>query len=283
MSPARARAAAWLPFLRLVRLPACLSPAADVLAGACLQGEAWSFALARTLLASALVYAAGMALNDHADRHEDAVHRPERPLPRGEIRPGGALGLGLGLLGLAIAVSAVPLVHAGLAVLVLFYDYVGKRTPWLAVPAMGLLRALNLLSFPLGLTAVLTPALLIAATAYGIYIAGITLLGCSEDAPAPRRRVQALACIPPLAAALGGWFAVGTLWPALAAAAFVPRILRLAAPTPAAIRALMLPLLLGTLVYTGLLCLGVARYAEAAAILAALPLARRLSRWIAPT
>ncbi|WP_375373510.1 UbiA family prenyltransferase, partial [Micromonospora sp. ATA51] len=43
--------------------------------------------------ASVLLYWAGMAANDWADRHLDAVERPERPIPSGRVSPPAALGL----------------------------------------------------------------------------------------------------------------------------------------------------------------------------------------------
>ena len=89
------RSSAAGPWLRLVRAGTLFSPAADVLACACLAGSPWSMDVARGAAASVLVYAAGMVLNDHADRREDAAHRPERPIPRGEIGPGAALAVGL--------------------------------------------------------------------------------------------------------------------------------------------------------------------------------------------
>ncbi|MEV1147144.1 UbiA family prenyltransferase [Micromonospora sp. NPDC049799] len=80
----------------LVRAPAALSVPGDVVAGA---------AAARSLdrrtpglaAASVLLYWAGMAGNDWADRRLDAVERPERPIPSGRVAPEVALGLAVGL------------------------------------------------------------------------------------------------------------------------------------------------------------------------------------------
>ncbi|MGV9888940.1 UbiA family prenyltransferase, partial [Streptomyces sp. NPDC003395] len=85
MSP---RLRAWA---ELLRLPALCTVPGDVLAGAAAAGVRPD---RRTLLAvgaSVCLYEAGMALNDWADRAEDAVDRPHRPLPSGRVRPAAAL------------------------------------------------------------------------------------------------------------------------------------------------------------------------------------------------
>ncbi|MZG15114.1 prenyltransferase, partial [Streptomyces sp. SID5914] len=74
----------------LLRLPALFTVPGDALAGAAAAGARPG---PRTLLAigsSLCLYEAGMALNDWADRAEDAAERPHRPLPSGRIRPAAA-------------------------------------------------------------------------------------------------------------------------------------------------------------------------------------------------
>src|SRR5712675_1691119 len=106
-----------LPYLRLVRVGTLFSPAADVVAGMCLAGAPWSNR----------AVAGGMVLNDYADRTIDAVQRPERPLPRGDVRPQTALALGLALLLLGCLLSSWLPYHLLMAALVLGYDFLGKR------------------------------------------------------------------------------------------------------------------------------------------------------------
>ncbi|MBT2441398.1 UbiA family prenyltransferase [Streptomyces sp. ISL-36] len=110
-----------------------------------------------TLLAigsSLCLYEAGMALNDWADRAEDAVDRPHRPIPSGRITPGAALAASAALtaagLGLAARAGRPALaVATGLAATVWSYDLHLKHTS--AGPAaMAAARALDLL---LGATA----------------------------------------------------------------------------------------------------------------------------------
>ncbi|MCX4458212.1 UbiA family prenyltransferase [Streptomyces sp. NBC_01340] len=146
-TPARAWA-------ELLRLPALFTVPGDVLAGAATTGARPD---SRTLLAiasSLCLYEAGMALNDWADRTEDALERPHRPLPSGRIRPSAALAAAgaLTAAGLALAARAgrpALAVAAPLAATVWAYDLALKRTP--AGPAaMATARGLDLL---LGATA----------------------------------------------------------------------------------------------------------------------------------
>lgn len=133
----------------LLRLPALFTVPGDTLAGAA--------ALAarpdrRTLYAvgtSLCLYEAGMALNDWADRAEDAVERPQRPLPSGRVPPAAALGAAgaLTAAGLALALRAgrpATAVAVPLAATVWSYDLVLKRTAAGPV-AMAAARALDLL------------------------------------------------------------------------------------------------------------------------------------------
>ncbi|GAB2713743.1 hypothetical protein GCM10027072_01850 [Streptomyces bullii] len=90
-----------------------------------------------------------MALNDWADREEDAAERPHRPLPSGRIRPAGALTAACALTGAGLALAAragrpALAVAAPLAATVWAYDLTLKHTP--AGPAaMAAARALDLL------------------------------------------------------------------------------------------------------------------------------------------
>lgn len=279
----------WLPWSRLVRAGALFSPAADVVAGMALAGTPWSVAAVRTVLASVCVYAAGMVLNDYADREEDAKARPERPLPRGEIRPGKAAAAGLALATAGIALSAAPLWHFGLVLMVLLYDFVAKRWHPSAIVVMGCLRGLNLLGGAWFATHTVGTPALAAALCYAVAVAAITGLGiCEDGASAQARTVGAWILLAVGSASLGVLLAGGWLSPAavgvpLAALAFV-RLPRGPAPvSPLRIRKEMLKLLLGCLVYTAALCAVASRWLEAGAILGCAPLARAISRRIQPT
>lgn len=141
-----ARLGAWA---ELLRLPALFTVPGDALAGAAAAGARPG---PRTLLAigsSLCLYEAGMALNDWADRAEDAVERPHRPLPSGRIRPAAALTAAGALTGAGLALAAgagrpALAVAAPLAATVWAYDLALKHTP--AGPgAMAAARGLDLL------------------------------------------------------------------------------------------------------------------------------------------
>ena len=197
-----------LPVLRLCRIGMWFSPAADVLAGAAVAEVAFDGAVARAMLASMLLYGAGMVWNDIADRELDAIQRPERPLPRGDLSQRFAAMLGVALLGAGLAVTPCFTHHALIASLVMFYDFLGKRLEWLAALNMGTLRALNL-GTGLQLAAADAPetarrALLLAALCYGIYIVAVTIVGIFEDTPSVRARaVSTVQAAPPIVAFAG--------------------------------------------------------------------------------
>ncbi|MFH9980824.1 SCO3242 family prenyltransferase [Streptomyces sp. NPDC017179] len=143
--PALGTPADWV---ELLRLPALFTVPGDALAGAAAAGRAPG---ARTLLAigsSLCLYQAGMALNDWADRAEDAAERPHRPLPSGRIAPGAALAAAgaLTALGLALAARAgrpALTVAVPLAATVWAYD-LGLKRNWAGPPAMAAARSLDL-------------------------------------------------------------------------------------------------------------------------------------------
>ncbi|GAA2557368.1 UbiA family prenyltransferase [Streptomyces levis] len=157
--------------VRLVRAPAALSVPGDVLCGAAAAGRG---AGGRTLgmAASAVcLYWAGMALNDYADACLDALERPERPIPAGEVRRGTALTVATGLTAGALALAAVAGRRRGLAAAIPLaatvwaYDLFLKDTP--AGPAtMAAARGLDVLMGG-GLRAA-APAAAVALHTYGV-------------------------------------------------------------------------------------------------------------------
>ncbi|MFD0337637.1 SCO3242 family prenyltransferase [Streptomyces sp. NPDC127117] len=138
----------------LLRVSALFTVPGDALAGAAASGRRPNGSTVLAVGASLCLYEAGMALNDWADREEDAVDRPHRPIPSGRIAPGAALAAAGALtaagLGLAARAGRPALaVATGLAATVWAYDLRLKHTP--AGPAaMAAARGLDLL---LGATA----------------------------------------------------------------------------------------------------------------------------------
>ncbi|MEB8343903.1 UbiA family prenyltransferase [Streptomyces endophyticus] len=224
----------------MLRFPALFTVPGDALAGAAATGSRPTRGTLLAIGASVSLYAAGMTLNDWADRDEDARDRPHRPLPSGRVRPAHALAAA-GVLtgtGLALACRAGRTTGAlatALAATVWAYDLRLKGTA--AGPAaMGAARGLDLLmgaaaSAPAGSRGVLgraVPAATAGAGARGVVKS--TLVGATEGA-----RASGIAGLLPAAAAAqagarGGLRAVragvtssvgvlGPLAPALTAAA----------------------------------------------------------------
>ncbi|MGN9779370.1 SCO3242 family prenyltransferase [Micromonospora sp. H33] len=281
-------------FAELVRAPAALSTPGDVVAGAAAAG-ALDRRVPALAGASVLLYWAGMAANDWADRHLDAVERPERPIPSGRVAPAAALGLSAGLTaaGLAVAglvggrralATAVPLAGAVWA-----YDLAAKNTS--AGPAvMATCRGLDVL---LGASGGQRRRAVPAAITVAAHTYTVTALSRREVKGADRRLPMAtLAGTAAVAAATisGGRRQRGwrTLVPAALAGWYAARYggaqARAAAdPTAAHVRAAVgagivwLPMLQGALTArAGAAALGVA-------VAAAAPLGRRLARKLSPT
>ncbi|MBI39585.1 MAG: hypothetical protein CMF59_08295 [Leptospiraceae bacterium] len=92
-------------------------------------------------------YYAGMILNDVFDRESDALERPERPLPRGWIKPGVAAAMGYyllicGLIFAAFQGQASFLIALLLSLSILLYDRWIKRG-LAGSMVMGFCRYLN--------------------------------------------------------------------------------------------------------------------------------------------
>ncbi|MEU5914185.1 SCO3242 family prenyltransferase [Micromonospora sp. NPDC047527] len=192
----------------LVRAPAALSVPGDVVAGAAAAG-ALSPRTPALAGASVLLYWAGMAANDWADRRLDAVERPERPIPSGRVTPAAAVGLAAGLtaagVGLAAAVGgrraaalAVPL-----AATIWGYDLLAKNTA--AGPAvMAACRGLDVL---LGASGGRVTRALPAAATVAAHTWTVTALSRREvtgaDAALPMRTLAGTALVAASAAVAG--------------------------------------------------------------------------------
>ncbi|MGO2180377.1 SCO3242 family prenyltransferase, partial [Cellulosimicrobium funkei] len=168
--------------LDLVRAPAVLSVVGDTLAGAAAAGHALTPRRALLPLASACLYAGGMALNDYADRHLDAVERPERPIPSGRVTERRALQVAVGLTAAGVGLAAAGggaralAVAVPLAASVWTYDTVAKERA--AGPlVMAACRGLDVL---LGAGVGHLRAALPAAAGMAVHTAGVTYLSRGE-------------------------------------------------------------------------------------------------------
>lgn len=229
-------AATLLDYLRLFRIPNVFTSLADVAMGFMFvhpirsPGYEGAFGdqsdnlttngvFLLLLLASGLLYTAGIVLNDVYDVDVDAKERPGRPLPSGKIPVSVALRIGYGMLGGGVVVAILAgLLSGGLAGLgetavlwragviaillagvIVAYDTVLKPTA-LAPIAMGGCRFLNVL---LGMSVAVassdagwqtlnfTSAQLLAAAGIGVYIAGVTLFARTEAVQSNRLQLAA--------------------------------------------------------------------------------------------
>jgi len=203
------------------------------------------------LLASALLYAAGMAWNDLADVERDRIIHPKRPLPSQRLHLPTAL-VAAALMGVGAVVAALlaegPLgALAALTVLILalLYDFEAKHVPWLGALTMALVRASHacfalLIIGPDALRAALVASpppgarsLLIYPLILLLYTFGLTVI--SELEHRPGRRWEVLVGAALLLAGIvlalaqfagapwqGAWLVAGGPWPlALAGALLV--------------------------------------------------------------
>ena len=102
------------------------------------------FDVGRLAAGVSFLYIAGMFLNDIFDRQFDATHRPDRPIPAGDVSPeaaasGAAALIVTGLLVIAGQTGFAPALawSAALAVVILYYNWRHKRDPigplWMGV------------------------------------------------------------------------------------------------------------------------------------------------------
>ncbi|MEU5781806.1 SCO3242 family prenyltransferase [Micromonospora lupini] len=285
----------------LVRAPAALSVPGDVVAGAAAAG-ALSPRTPALAGASVLLYWAGMAANDWADRRLDAVERPERPIPSGRVTPAAALGLAAGLTAAGVGVAAAvggrraAALAVPLAASIWGYDLLAKNTA--AGPAvMAACRGLDVLLGASGgnLVRALPSAATVAAHTWTVTtlsrrevtgaaaalpmrtLVGTALVAASAAVAVPGARradvpgVRSAAALPVL---LAGWYAA-RYGAAQAQVVRDPSAGKVRAAVGAGITGL--PALQGALTArggAGLLGLAVA---------AAAPLGRRLARKVSPT
>ena len=177
-APARWRTA--LALGRVSNLPTVWT---DVLAGVALAGVPPTAAVVVPVAAAmSMAYVGGMYLNDAFDRGWDATHRPERPIPAGQVGARTVFAAGFALLGLSLLILlfgpgearafAPGLLLAGLIVL---YNIWHKGNP-IAPLLMGLCRVAVYVIAARAATASLAPTLPVGAAfllAYLIVLSAI--------------------------------------------------------------------------------------------------------------
>ena len=180
--------------LRLGRVSNLPTVWTNVMAGMALAGaELRPLVVIPIALAVSLLYVAGMYLNDAFDAAWDARHRPERPIPSGEVRRGTVLAVGVALLvagfvGLAVVGGEQgALGGAGLAGLIVLYDAVHKKT-FVAPAIMGACRAAVYIAAALAAGALPFPTrLYVGAALLLLYIVVVSMIARRETTD-PRAR-----------------------------------------------------------------------------------------------
>ncbi len=172
--------------LRLGRVSNLPTVWTNTLAGAILAGAGgFGVQFAVLLVAFSLFYIGGMFLNDAFDARFDAVQRPERPIPSGEIGARAVFAWGFGLMALGVALLAwigiaPALAGVTLATAITFYDWHHKKNLFGPV-VMGLCRVLIYVGAGLGITLALPPALWIGAALMLCYLIGLTYVAKQEN------------------------------------------------------------------------------------------------------
>jgi len=132
-----------------------------------------------------LFYIGGMYLNDAFDQHIDAVERPERPIPSGQVKARTVYICGCGML-LVGVVSLfcwdwrAGLAGVALAVAITYYDWRHKFDP-LGPAWMGLCRMLIYLAAALLVTTQPPAILYLGALALFCYLIGLTYIAKQEN------------------------------------------------------------------------------------------------------
>jgi 4-hydroxybenzoate polyprenyltransferase len=173
---------AWRAYLLLSRVSNLPTVWTNVLVGAVASHAAAPPVRVTVYLALAisLVYTGGMFLNDAFDAAFDATHRPDRPIPAGDVSAGTAYTIGFALLagGLGIVVSQpngrLAVAWAvGLAVAVVYYDYSHKRNP-LGPFVMGICRGLVYCVAAAAVAGLVSSIVLAAAAVLTTYVLALT-------------------------------------------------------------------------------------------------------------
>jgi hypothetical protein len=156
----------------------------------CTTPASW-IAVAGVCVGMSLLYVAGMFLNDAFDRTIDALERPDRPIPSGQVTAAAVFGAGFLLLAFGVLVVAGVAVATGagwppiasvvaLAGLIVFYDMHHKRNAFAPV-VMGLCRVGVYTTAALATGAALCETLLVGCGALLAYLIGLTYVAKQEN------------------------------------------------------------------------------------------------------
>jgi hypothetical protein len=162
----------------------------NVLAGIALAGGGAPVTIVGLILGIAVMYTAGMFLNDAFDADFDRAHRPERPIPSGQVTLTGVFGAGFAMLGLGLVLIVAAALQAGsggaafaagaaLAGVIVFYDWWHKDNAFGPL-LMGLCRMLAYVTAALAVSETANAAVLGAAIVALCYLIGLTYIAKQE-------------------------------------------------------------------------------------------------------
>lgn len=155
-------------------------------------GGVWTD-LGAVFAGATLLYTGGMYLNDAFDVQFDRQYRPERPIPRGEIRLETVWAIGFTMLGTGVLCfflfsTATMICALLLSLFILVYDIVHKMFA-LAPVIMGGCRVLLILAAAStgvhGLVGGRINHSIWAALVLGCYVVGLSYLARRESRPGP--------------------------------------------------------------------------------------------------
>jgi 4-hydroxybenzoate polyprenyltransferase len=179
--------------LRLGRISNLPTVWTNVLVGALLAGGSLADSRLPLLMgALSLFYVGGMFLNDAFDREFDAKHRPERPIPSGQVSAQQVFAFGFGMLAIGIAAVAgasrgadgMPAWRAlasgaALGAAIVYYNAHHKGNP-LSPLVMGLCRVFVVLTAAFSVATVLPTVVALAAIALLCHLIGLTYIAKQE-------------------------------------------------------------------------------------------------------
>jgi 4-hydroxybenzoate polyprenyltransferase len=177
--------------LRLGRVSNLPTVWTNVFAALALSGSLAGLPALQLVPSLSLYYLGGMYLNDAFDRQIDAVERPGRPIPSGQVSSGLVFALGFAwllfgflLLLQAARSSGASLPHAALsglalALCIVGYDLYHKQNP-LSPVLMGMCRVLVYVCSAFAVQTELQPALLWGAAALLCHLIGLSYAAKQE-------------------------------------------------------------------------------------------------------
>ena len=196
----------------------------NTLAGVVLAGASpLDGRLLALLLAMSAAYIGGMFLNDAFDREIDAVERPERPIPAGQVSAASVFMAGYGLLFFAILLvgliavgpdsGGLPAIVAviALAGCIVLYNVWHKANP-ISPFIMGLCRMLVYITAGWSLTTTPDAALYGGAIIVLCYLIGLTYTAKQETLGEVKNLWPLVFLLVPLAAGIWASLAQATVW-----------------------------------------------------------------------